>query len=77
MGRVGQLQVEVDEEMRYPKFEAEGLYTSSGVIEAGCKVVVGTRIKRAGMHWTVRGANSIISDRFQDFREGRSERKTA
>jgi hypothetical protein len=72
------------ERMRYPKFEAEGLCTSSGVIEAGCKVVVGTRLKRAGMHWTVRGANSIIalrcsilSGRFQDFWERRSKHEAA
>jgi hypothetical protein len=72
------------ERMRYRKFEAEGLCTSSGVIEAGCKVVVGARLKRAGMHWTVRGANaiialrcSILSGRFQDFWERRSERKAA
>lgn len=72
------------ERMRYPKFEAEGLCTSSGVVEAGCKVVVGTRLKRAGMHWTVRGANailalrrSILSGRFQDFWERRSENRAA
>jgi hypothetical protein len=72
------------ERMRYPKFEAEGLCTSSGVIEAGCKVVVGTRLKRAGMRWTVRGANaiialrcSILSGRFQDFWERRSDRSAA
>jgi hypothetical protein len=39
--------------MRYPKFHAQGLCTSTSVLEAGCKVVVGTRLKRAGMHWTV------------------------
>jgi hypothetical protein len=55
-----------------------GLCTSGGVVEAGCKVVVGTRLKRAGMHWTVRGANAIIalrcsklSGRFEDFWEPR------
>ena len=47
--------------MRYPKFHGQGLCTSSGVVEAGCKVVVGTRLKRAGMHWTVKGANAIIA----------------
>jgi len=65
--------------MRYPRFEALGLCTSSGVVEAGCKVVVGTRLKRAGMHWTLRGSNAIIalrcsrlSGRFQDFWERRA-----
>jgi Uncharacterised protein family (UPF0236) len=72
------------ERMRYPQFEANGLCTSSGVVEAGCKVVVGTRLKRAGMHWTVSGSNAIIalrcsklSGRFQDYWERRSERRAA
>jgi hypothetical protein len=65
--------------MRYPEFHAQGLCTSSGVVEAGCKGVIGTRLKRGGMHWTVRGANTIIalrccklSGRFEDFWEQRS-----
>jgi hypothetical protein len=60
--------------MRYPRFRARGLCTSTAVTEAGCKVTVGTRLKRAGMHWTVRGANAIValrccrlSGRFEDF----------
>jgi len=68
--------------MRYPEFEKQGFCTSTGVVESGCKVVIGTRLKRAGMHWTVKGANAIIalrcsklSGRFQDFWERRSERK--
>ena len=68
--------------MKYPAFEAMGLCTSTGVVEAGCKVAIGTRLKRAGMHWSTPGANSIIalrccrlSGRFQDFWERRSERR--
>ena len=73
--------------MRYPEFHAQGLCTSTGVVEAGCKFAVGTRLKRAGMHWTVKGADSIIalrctilSGRFEDFWERRAEaagRRTA
>jgi len=70
--------------MRYPEFQAQGLCTSSGVVEAGCKVTVGTRLKRAGMHWTLRGANAIIalrccrlSGRFEDFWERRALRSAA
>src|ERR1035437_6422828 len=70
--------------MRYPKFHAQGLCTSTGVLEAGCKVVIGARLKRAGMHWTVNGANAIIalrcsklSGRFEDFWERRSDRAAA
>ena len=70
--------------MRYPAFRAQGLCTSTAVVEAGCKVAIGTRLKRAGMHWTVAGANAIIalrccklSGRFEDFWEGRAERRAA
>lgn len=70
--------------MRYDRFHAQGLCTSSGVVEAGCKVAVGTRLKRAGMHWTIRGSNSIIalrccklSGRFQDFWERRMDARRA
>lgn len=65
--------------MRYPEFRAQGLCVSSGVVEAGCKVVIGTRLKRAGMHWTLAGADAItalrcckLSGRFEDFWERRS-----
>jgi hypothetical protein len=58
----------------------QGICTSSGVLEAGCKVAIGTRLKRSGMHWTLAGANSIIalrccrlSGRFEDFRERRND----
>ena len=67
------------ERMRYPEFRTQGLCTSTGVVEAGCKTAVGTRLKRAGMHWTVTGANAIValrccvlSGRFEDFWERRS-----
>jgi uncharacterized protein UPF0236 len=47
--------------LRYHEFRAQGLCTSTGVVEAGCKVAIGTRLKRAGMHWTLAGANAIIA----------------
>ena len=65
--------------MRYPRFRAMGLCVSSGVVEAGCKHTIGARLKRAGMHWSVAGANAIIalrccklSGRFEDFWERRA-----
>jgi len=70
--------------MRYPKFHQQRFCTSTGVLEAGCKVVIVTRLKRAGMHWTVQGANAIIalrcsklSGRFEDFWERRSDQMKA
>jgi len=66
------------ERMRYPKFRKQGLFIGSGVIEAGCKTVLG-RLKQSGMFWTVRGANAIIalrccqlSGRFEDYWEART-----
>lgn len=49
------------ERMRYEDFRKRELFVGSGVVEAGCKTVVGQRLKRSGMHWTVRGANAIIA----------------
>lgn len=49
------------ERMRYPKFRSQHLFVGSGVIEAGCKTVIGSRLKRSGMFWTVRGANAILA----------------
>ena len=66
------------ERMRYPKFRAQHLFVGSGVIEAGCKAVIGSRLKRSGMFWTVRGANAILAlrcchlnGRFEDYWEAR------
>jgi uncharacterized protein UPF0236 len=64
------------ERMRYPKFRRQHLFVGSGVIEAGCKTVIGSRLKQSGMFWTVRGANAIIAlrcchlnARFEDYWE--------
>jgi hypothetical protein len=66
------------ERMRYPKFRRQHLFVGSGVIEAGCKTVVGARLKRSGMFWTVRGANAILAlrccclnGRFENYWEAR------
>jgi hypothetical protein len=47
--------------MRYHWFRQCGLFVGSGVVEAGCKAVIGQRLKQSGMHWTVAGADSIIT----------------
>jgi hypothetical protein len=47
--------------MRYAEWIKHGLFVGSGVIEAGCKTIVGQRLKQSGMRWTVRGANAIIA----------------
>ena len=62
--------------MRYPKFRRQHLFVGTGVIEAGCKTVIGARCKQSGMFWTVRGVNSILAlrcsqlnGRFEDYWE--------
>jgi hypothetical protein len=66
--------------MRYPRFRKLGLFIGSGVIEAGCKTVIGSRLKQSGMFWTVRGVNAIvalrchrISNKFEDYWVSRSK----
>lgn len=64
--------------MNYPEFRKQHLFVGSGVIEAGCKTVIGHRLKQSGMFWTVQGANSILAlrcshlnGRFENYWEGR------
>ena len=47
--------------MRYSEFREQHLFVGSGVIEAGCKTVIGSRLKQSGMFWTVDAANAIIA----------------
>lgn len=66
------------ERMRYPHFRSRGFFVGTGVIEAACKTIIGGRLKRSGMFWTINGANSIIalrccrlSGKFEDYWEQR------
>jgi hypothetical protein len=61
-------------QMRYAEFRERKFFVGSGVVEAGCRTVIGERLKQSGMRWSVRGANAIIalrccimSGRFEDF----------
>jgi hypothetical protein len=47
--------------MNYGTFSACGIFVGSGVIEAGCKVIVGNRMKNAGMHWSKDNAEKMIN----------------
>ena len=67
------------ERMRYAKFRSQGLFVGSGVVEAGCKTIIGLRLKQSGMRWTVNHANAIIalrccqlSGRWEEFWEQRA-----
>ena len=72
------------ERMRYPRFRRQHLFVGSGVIEAGCKTVIGSRLKQSGMFWTLRGANAILALRcshlngcLEDYWERRREARAA
>jgi hypothetical protein len=65
--------------MKYNIFKKRGFFVGSGVLEAGCRSVIGQRLKQSGMHWTVGGANNVISlrccffsNRWEDFWEHRA-----
>ncbi len=65
--------------MRYPEFRQQGLCVGSGVVESGCRSVVG-RLKRSGLYWTVAHANAILalrccllSGRYEDFWANRAD----
>lgn len=45
----------------YGRYREEGLFIGSGVVEAGCKTVVGRRLKQSGMFWSEPGAENILS----------------
>jgi hypothetical protein len=67
------------QQMRYAEFRQKKYFVGSGVVEAGCRTVIGQRLKFSGMRWSVRGANAIIalracllSGRFEDFWASRS-----
>jgi len=51
------------ERMRYAAYRAQGLFVGSGVVEAGCRSVVGLRCKKPGMFWSRSGAHAILQTR--------------
>jgi hypothetical protein len=51
--------------MRYHHFRSLGMFVGSGAVEAGCKAVIGQRLKLSGMHWSQPGATGILTLRCQ------------
>ena len=47
--------------MQYGSFRKQGFFIGSGVVEAGCKTVIGARCKQSGMHWSKPGAQNILA----------------
>jgi len=60
--------------MNYAEYRRKGFPIGSGVVEAGCKTLIGHRFKRAGMRWSIDGGQNILnlraavlSDRWDPF----------
>ena len=51
--------------MRYAYFRDHGMFIGSGTVEAGCKAVIGQRLKLSGMRWNIPGATAILTLRCQ------------
>jgi hypothetical protein len=51
------------ERTHYGEYRAKGWFIGSGVVEAGCKTVVGKRLKQSGMFWSERGAENLLQIR--------------
>ncbi len=49
--------------MLYQTFRQAGYFIGSGVVEAGCKTVVGQRLKQSGMLWSLKGASHLLAVR--------------
>ncbi len=47
--------------MQYGTFREKGFFIGSGVVEAGCKTVIGARCKQAGMFWSKPGAEKVLA----------------
>lgn len=47
--------------MLYGTYRAAGYFIGSGVVEAGCKTVIGARCKQSGMFWSIPGAENVLA----------------
>lgn len=55
------------ERTTYGKFRERGFFIGSGVVEAGCKVVIGKRFKQSGMFWGEQGSGDLLELRCLHF----------
>lgn len=69
--------------MRYDEYLRQGYPIASGVIEGACRHLIKDRMERAGMHWTLTGAQAMLDLRsvwvggyWQDFQQQRIEWET-
>jgi len=47
--------------MQYGTFRRQGFFIGSGVVEAGCKTIIGARCKQSGMFWGKPGAENVLA----------------
>jgi hypothetical protein len=47
--------------MQYGTYRKKGWFIGSGVVEAGCRSVIGQRCKQSGMFWTEEGASAVMA----------------
>jgi hypothetical protein len=47
--------------MQYGTFRRQGFFIGSGVVEAGCKTVIGARCKQSGMFWSVPWPENMLA----------------
>jgi len=47
--------------MNYFELRQNKLPIGSGVVEAACKNLIGARMKRAGMRWTIDGGQTVLT----------------
>jgi hypothetical protein len=69
--------------MRYDEYLRQGYPIASGVIEGACRHLIKDRMERAGMHWTLAGAQAMLDLRsvwiggsWDAFQQDRIERET-
>lgn len=70
--------------MLYGTYRERGWFIGRGVVEAGCRAVVGKRLKQSGMFWSEEGATGVLnfctlllSGRFDDFWKDRADTHAA
>jgi hypothetical protein len=63
LARIGRYLYKNRHRMRYDAYLAKGYPIASGVIEGACRHLVKDRMERAGMHWTIVGAQAMLDVR--------------
>jgi hypothetical protein len=50
-----------EQQIQYPRFQADGWPIGSGIVESGNKLVVEVRLKGSGMHWAEQHVNPMLA----------------